>query len=157
MGGIPTVFLSTGIVPPVSFQFTTGGSLRTPAALQVAPVTISLWRTARTACNTLPLVATPSMVVWLTSGMTPWIIAGIYLFINNLCGEFNLVVSASVIFPLFPSLVWVATNGSLFGSLKEMFLFEWLSVESLIVESRVNLLNPFIVYVRLSEEIRLSF
>ena len=55
-GGIPTVFLSCVINPIVSFQFTTGGSLRTPASLCVAPVTISLWITACTACKDLPLV-----------------------------------------------------------------------------------------------------
>ena len=63
LGGIQTVFLSTGIVPPVSFQFTTGGSMRTFAALHVAPVTIYLWITACTACKALPLVATPSAVI----------------------------------------------------------------------------------------------
>ena len=106
LGGILTVFLSTRIVPPISFQFTTEGYLRTPAALHVATVTISLWRsacTACTACKALTLVATPSAAIWLTGGMTPWKIAGIYLFVNNLCVEFPLVVSVSVNF--FPSLV----------------------------------------------------
>ena len=105
LGGITMVFLSTGIVPPVSFQFTTGGSLRKPAALRVAPVTIFLWRTACTACNALPLVATPSTVVSLTGRMTPCMITRISLFVNNLCGDFPLVVSVSVIFTFFPSLV----------------------------------------------------
>ena len=86
LGGIPTVIISTGIRLPVSFQFNTRGFLRTPAALRVAPVTISLWRTACTACKSLPLFATPSAVVWLTVRMTPLTIAGIYLFVNNLCG-----------------------------------------------------------------------
>ena len=112
MGGIPTVFLSTIIVPPVSFQFTTVGYLRTPAALRVAPVRISLWRTERTACKFLTLVATPYAVVWLTGGMMPWMIAGISLFINNLCGEFTLVVSVSVIFSVSVTSVssyqWIA-------------------------------------------------
>ena len=105
LGGITMVFLSTGIVPPVSFQFTTGGSLRTLAALRIAPVTISLWRTTRTACKSLLLVATPSTVIWLTGGMTPWVIYWISLFVNNFCGELSLVVSLSVIFPFFPSQV----------------------------------------------------
>ena len=86
LGGITAVFLSCGIGPLVFFQFITGGSLITPAALHVAPVTISLWRTARTACKSLPLVATPPAVVWLTDGMTPWMIAGIYMFVNNFRG-----------------------------------------------------------------------
>ena len=100
-----TVFLSCVIVPHASFHFTTGGSLRTPAALRVSPVMISLWRTTHTACKTLPLVATPSTVVWLNGGVTPCMISGISLFINNLCGKFALVVSVSVVFPFFPSLV----------------------------------------------------
>ena len=104
LGGIPTVFLSRVIGPLVSFQFTTGGSLRTPAALCVTPMKISLWRTARTACKALPLVATLSLVVWLTGGMMTGTITGIYRFVNNLCGEFPLVVSVSVIFLFFPSL-----------------------------------------------------
>ena len=105
MGGIPKVFLPTRIILLISFQFITGGSLRTPAVLRVALVTISLWRTTRTACKALPLVATPSAVVWLTVRMTPWMIAGISLSVNNLCGEFPLVVFVSVIFPFFLSLV----------------------------------------------------
>ena len=91
-GGIPTVFLSTGIGLLAFFQFITGGSLRTLAVLRVAPVTISLWRTARTACKSPLLVVNPSVVVWLTRGMMPWMIAEISLFVNNLCGEFMLVV-----------------------------------------------------------------
>ena len=75
--GILTVFISTGIAPLASFQFTTGESLRKTTAMRVAPATISLWRTARTAWKFHPLVATPSAVVCLTGGMTPWMIAGI--------------------------------------------------------------------------------
>ena len=151
LGGIPTVFLSTWIVPPVSFQFNTGGSLRIPAALHVAPMMTSLCRTAHTACKSLPLFSTPSAVVWLTGGMKPWMIACISLFVNYLCGEFPLVFSVSVLFILFPSLVWVATNGSLFVSILATFLFEWSSAESLIFDWSVNILNTFIVYFRLSE------
>ena len=93
-------------------------------------------RSAHHACNDLLMenhtyrmqspstFATPSAVIWLTDGMTPWMIAGISLFVNNLCGEFPLVVSVSVIFLSFPSPVLVATNGSLFGSLLATFLFE---------------------------------
>ena len=105
LGVIPAVFLSTGIVLPVSFQFTTGGSLKTLAALRVAPMKISLWKNTHTVYKALPLVATPSAVVWLTDGMRPWIIAGISLFVNDFCGEFPWVVSVSVIFLLFTSLV----------------------------------------------------
>ena len=86
LGGIMTVFLSRAIGPLASFQFTTGGYLKTPAELHVVPMTISLWGTTRTACKALPLVATPSAVVWLTDGMTTGMIAGIYRFVNNLCG-----------------------------------------------------------------------
>ena len=117
LGSITTVFLSTGIGPLASSQFFTGGSLRTPAVLHVKPVTIYLQRTIHTTRKAPLLVVNPSVVVWLTGGITPWTITGIYLFINNLCGEFPLVVSVSVIFLLFPSLVRVATNESLFGLL----------------------------------------
>ena len=41
-GEIMSVLLSHGIGPLASLQFTTGRSLRTPAALRVIPVTISL-------------------------------------------------------------------------------------------------------------------
>ena len=85
LGGILEVFLSTGIVLLVSFQFITGGYLITPATLRVVPLTISLLRTARTAYKTHPLVATPSAVVWLIAGITPWMIPGISLFHNYLC------------------------------------------------------------------------
>ena len=105
LGGIPTVLLSLGIVPITSFQFTTGGYFRTPTALCVAPDTISLWITARNVCKALPLVKTPSAVIWLTSGMTTGTIAGIYRFVNIFCGKFTLIVSALVIFLFFLSLV----------------------------------------------------
>ena len=105
LGGIPAVFLSRGIVLPVSFQFTTGGSLEKRAALRAAPVTISLWRTARNACKFLTLVATLSVVVWLTGGMTAEMIAGIFWLVNNLCAKFPLVVSVAVTFLSFLSLV----------------------------------------------------
>ena len=95
---ILTVFLSTGIVPSVSFQFTILGSLRTPTELCVSPVKVSLWRTTRTSWKALPLVATTPAIVCLTDETTPWIIARIYLFVNNLCGEIPLVVSVSVFF-----------------------------------------------------------
>ena len=91
-GDIPTVFLSTLIVLIMYFKFITGGYLRTPAVLDVAPITISLWITASTPCKALLLVATPSEVIWLTRGMTPCMIAGISLFVNNVCGEFPLVL-----------------------------------------------------------------
>ena len=101
LGGILTVFLSIVIFPAVYFQYTTVGSLGTAAALHVAPVTISLSRTSHTTCKAHPLVATPAMVVWSTSRMTPCMITGISLFVNNLCGLFPLVVSLSVIFFCF--------------------------------------------------------
>ena len=112
LGGILKVFLSDEIFLFATFRFNTGRYLRTPAALRVAPVRISLWRTERTACKFLTLVATPYAVVWLTRGMMPWMIAGISLFINNLCGEFTLVVSVSVIFSVSVTSVssyqWIA-------------------------------------------------
>ena len=124
---IPAVFISSENVPPAPFQFSSGRSLRTPAALRVEPVEIYLRRTPCTACKTLPLVATPSTDVWLNVGMTSCMIsgiAGIYLFVNNLCGEFPLLVLVSLIFSFLPPLVRVSTNGSLFGSLLAAFFFE---------------------------------
>ena len=117
MGFIPTVFLSTWIGLLAYFQFITWGSLGTPAVLRIAPVMISLWKTVRTSCKSPLLVVTPSVVVLLTGGMTPWMIAGVSMLVNHLCGEFLLVVSVSVIFLSFPSQVWVATNESIFWSL----------------------------------------
>ena len=104
-GGYSDNFLSTGIGLLAYLQFFTRGSLRTPAVLRVASVTISLWRTVCTACKAPILAVTPSMVLYLTGGMTPWMIDRISLFVNNLCGEFLLLVSLSVIFLSFPSLV----------------------------------------------------
>ena len=98
------MFLSTGIIQFAFFQFITVGSLRTPAVLHIELVKISLWITVHTACKTPILSVTPSVVVWLTRGMTTWIISGISLFVINLCAELLLVVSVSVIFMLFPSL-----------------------------------------------------
>ena len=90
LGGITEVFLSRGIFPLASYQFTTGGYFRTPTSLRVAPVTIYLWRTARTPCKSLSLVATPPTLVWLNGKMTTRMIAGISRFVNNLCGELPL-------------------------------------------------------------------
>ena len=135
LGGILTVFLSCVIFPLAFFQFTTEGSLRIPVEMCVLPVTISLWRTSHTACKTLPLVVTLYVVLLLTSRMTPWMITGISHFVNNLCGWFPLVVSVSVIFPFFLSLVWVSTNGSLFGSLLvTLFLNNHLQNRWLLIE-----------------------
>ena len=91
-GGIPTVFLSTGIGLLAFFQFITGGYLRSSTVLSVVSMTISLCITVCTACKVPLLVATLSTVVWLTEGMTPWMISGISLFVKNLCREFPLVV-----------------------------------------------------------------
>ena len=102
LGGIPTVFLSTIIVPPMRFQFTIWGSLKTCAVLCTKPVMISLWRSAHTACKVLPLVATPSTVIWLIGRMTAKMIAGIFQLLNNLSGYFPLVLSVAVTFlPFF--------------------------------------------------------
>ena len=101
LGEILIVFLSRKIVPPMFFQFTTGGSLKTRPVLRSAPVTIYLWITTRTAFKVLPLVVTPYMVVWLTGGMTDGMIDGTSRLVNNLCGEFPLVVSVIVVFLCF--------------------------------------------------------
>ena len=86
LGVIMTIFLSTIIGLLALFQFITGGSLRTPKVMCIAPMAISLWRTVRTACKAPLIVATPSVVVRLTVGLTHWMVAGIYLIVNNLFG-----------------------------------------------------------------------
>ena len=105
LGGIPKVFLFRRIGPLVSFQFTTKVFLITHAALCAAPMTISLWRITRTACEVVLLVTNPSAVVWLTGGMMTGMIDGIFQLVNNLCEEFPLLVSVAVIILSFPSLV----------------------------------------------------
>ena len=105
LGGVLTVFPSRGIVLSVSLQFTTGGSLKTPAALRTASVTISFKRIVHTAWIVPPLIATPSVVFWLINRMMTGMISGMSRLINNLCGEFPLVVSVSVTFIFYPSLV----------------------------------------------------
>ena len=62
LGEVPTVFPSHGIVLSVSFQFNTGGSLKTLAALCAASVTNYFDRTVRTACKVFPLAATGRLV-----------------------------------------------------------------------------------------------
>ena len=111
-GGVPTLFLSRGIVPSMSFQFTTIGSLKTRAALRAVSVTISFKRIVCWACKVPSLSATPSTVGGLISGMTTGMISGMSQLINNLCGEFLLVVSVSVNFFLSVtsggSYLWIA-------------------------------------------------
>ena len=60
-----------------------------PAVLRVAPVIIFLWRTACTACKTLPLVATPSVFVWLTDGMTLCMISRSIICVDNFLWQFQ--------------------------------------------------------------------
>ena len=99
-GHYDRVFLC-GIFPSASFQFTTGGSLKTRAALRAAPVIISIERTVRTTCKVPPLATTPSAVLCLTCGMTTGVIFGMSRLINSLRGNFTLVVSVLVTFPPF--------------------------------------------------------
>ena len=113
LGNTQTVFISIGISQFAYFQFTTGRSLKTCAALGIVLVTISSKWTVCNTCKSPPLVETSSPVAWWTGGMISWTIAGISLFTNNLCWEFPLVVSVVE----FLLLVWVAINGSLFGLL----------------------------------------
>ena len=162
LGDTPTVFIPIGIDLLATFQFTTRGSSKTRAVLDATTVTISSNITERTACKAPPHVKTPSVFAWWTGGTTPWMIDGISLFTNNLCGEFLLVVSVKE----FPSLVQVANNESLFGLLmastssSESLIASTSSsesecVESLIVDWIVNLLISFIVSAWMSEAIRL--
>ena len=62
----------------------------------------------------VPVPAATSSVI---DGRIGGMMIGRFQLINNVSGEFLLVVSVSVTILLFPSLGWVSTDGSLFGSL----------------------------------------
>ena len=95
------VFLTRGMVQSLPVRLTSPGVWKTRVLLRVASVMITfklgVWRTC-----VVPLQATtPSGIRW-SIGVV--MIRMVWL-INNFCGEFPLVVSVSVTFLFFPSLV----------------------------------------------------
>ena len=101
LGGVLEVFLSCGIVPFVSFRFTAAGSWKTCAPMCAASVTITFEEIVWHACA-VPLPATPPSEI---GGIIGGMMTRMVRFINNFCGGFLLVVSVSVTFLLFTSLV----------------------------------------------------
>ena len=99
------VLPSRGVVLSVSCRLTSEGFRKTRAALRVASVTISFETIVWHTCKGSPLPAASSAIVWSIGGITTGIISGMSRLINNLHGEFPLVVSVSVTFLFFPSLM----------------------------------------------------
>ena len=115
-----TVLPSRGVVPPMTFRITYVGVWETHEALRAASVTISFKTIVWLACKVSPLPAASSSIVWSVGGIA----TGMNRLINNLRREFLLVVSISVTFLFFLSLVWLSTFGSLFGSLSTSYSYE---------------------------------
>ena len=112
-----SVLPSCEVVLYVRFRLRSAGVWKTRTSMCAVSVMISFERIVSQACKISPLLAASSTIVWPIEGIATGIIYGMSRLINNLCGEFLLVVSVSVTFLIFTSLVWVATFGSLFGSI----------------------------------------
>ena len=100
-----SVLPSQGVVTSVPFRIMSAGVQKTCAALRAMSVTISFEIIVQRACKLFPLPAASFAIVWLIRGITTGMIYGMSQLINNLYGEFLLVVSVSVTFMFFPSLV----------------------------------------------------
>ena len=100
-----SVFLSHGLVLSMPFRLTSVGVRKTCAALRAVSVTIYFKRIVWRACKVSPLPAASSAIVWSTSGIVTGMISGMSWLINNLRGDFLLVVSVSETFCFFTSLV----------------------------------------------------
>ena len=85
--------------------------------LRAESVTIYFERTVWRASKVSPTPATSSLIVLSIGRIAPGIIFGMSRLRINFCGVLPFVVSVLVIFLSFMSLVWVATNESLSGSL----------------------------------------
>ena len=92
-------------------------SLKTYPLLHATSLTISFELIVRQALQSHSTCRNPIISQRIIRRMMTGMIYGMSQLINNLCGECPLVVSISVTFPLFPSLVWAAKNSSLFGYL----------------------------------------
>ena len=159
LGDTPGVFISIVIGLLATLQFTTKGSLKTRSALGAAPVKIPFDRTICTPRKAPPHIETPYTVDWWTGGMTSWMIAGIFLFVNNLCGEFTLVVYVAIFGLLLVSLFGLLTASN---SSSELLTASTSSLESecaelLIVYWIVNSLKYFIIFAWMTKAIWLSF
>ena len=80
-------------------------SKETYAELRSMSVTISFEIIVRRACKVSTFPAAPSAIVWSICGIATGVISRMSRLINNLCGEFLLVVSVSATFLFSPSLV----------------------------------------------------
>ena len=102
----PMVFLpSRVVVPSVPCRITFAGVQKTHAALREVSVTTSFEGAVRSACKVSTFPAASSATVWSIGGIVTFMISGMSRLINNFCGEFLLVVSGSVTFLLFLSLM----------------------------------------------------
>ena len=103
------VLPSRGVVPSVTFQLTSAVVQRTRAALRVALraafMEISFEIILRCTCKASILSAASSTIVLSIVRIATGMISGMRQLINSLCVEFLLVVSASLNFLFFPSLV----------------------------------------------------
>ena len=101
LGEIMEVFPSLGVVTSITVRIKSLGVREMHAPLRATSVTITfevgVWPTC-----VVPLpTATPSE----TSGLIGGMMTGMVRLINNFCADFLLVVSVSVTFLFFPSLV----------------------------------------------------
>ena len=87
---------------------------------------ISFERIVRCACKVSPLSAASYAIVWSIGRIATGMISGMSRLINNLREEFLLVLSVSVTFLFFPSLVRVDNFGSLYGSISASSFSEFI-------------------------------
>ena len=112
LGGVMEVYTSRGVVLSLPIWLTSLGVRKTRAPLHAASVTITFKVGGWHACVVPLPAATPSGICGSIGSMMiemVWLI-NIYIYIFLV-----LVVSVSVTFLFFQWLVWVATNGSIFG------------------------------------------
>ena len=99
-----TVLSSRGVFLSVPCRITSSGVWKKRAALIAVSVAIYFERIVRHACKLSPIHAASSAIVWSIGGIETGMISEVIQLINNLCGEYPLVVC-------------VATLGLLFGLL----------------------------------------
>ena len=110
-------FPSRVVVPSMPVLFTSLLVRKICAPLRTVSVTVSFERTVWRASKVSLIIATSSVIVWSIGRIAPRMIFGMIQLRINLCGVLPLIVSLSVIFLSFPSLVWFSTNESLSRSL----------------------------------------
>ena len=94
-----------GVVLFMPYRLTSTGVRKTHAALRITSVTISFERIVRRACKVSAFTAAASAIFWSIGRIVTGMISEMSRLINNFCGEFLLVVSVSVTFTFFQSLV----------------------------------------------------